>query len=42
MHIRSLVLGLLTLALPVRAPLAAQHADATPATRAARARRART
>ena len=37
MHIRSLVCGLLTLALPVRASLAAQRADATAATRAARA-----
>jgi len=37
MRIRSLVVGLLTLAPMARAPLAAQRADLTPATRAARA-----
>ncbi|MGE5091869.1 MAG: peptidase M28, partial [Bacillota bacterium] len=37
MHIRSLLFGLLTLGLPLPAPLAAQRADVTAATRAARA-----
>ena len=37
MYTRSLAFGLLMLALPARAPLSAQGADPTPATRAARA-----
>lgn len=37
MHTRSLVFGLLALGLPLRTPLAAQRADVTAATRAARA-----